>query len=307
MIEEKLPLISILIANYNNGIYIDKAINSVLIQTYRNFEIIIVDDFSTDNSRDIYNKYKDDLRINFFYNDKNYGCGYTKARCINESKGIYCGFLDPDDTLESNAVSSVYEKISSNNELSLVTSRHRVCDVDFKQLSISKQNKHLNTGETYFTSNNFLVTAFTLFSKNKYMMTNGINIQLKRAVDQDLYYKLEEVGSISFLNEVLYNYRNVEGSLAIGKNSLKAKYWHALVIKDTFNRRKSNGVTNISNDALNKVFEDLFIWKTIDKIENREVCLSLYFIFKSFMVRPLHNIKYKLSLLRRCVFNKSKI
>jgi hypothetical protein len=182
-----------------------------------------------------------------------------------------------------------------------------VCDKNLNEVSISLLNKELNSNETYFTSNDFLVTAFTLFSKKKYTMTNGINIQLKRAVDQDLYYKLEEVGSISFLNEVLYNYRNVEGSLATGKNSLKAKYWHALVIKDTFNRRKSNGVTNISNDALNKVFEDLFIWKTIDKIENREVCLSLYFIFKSFMVRPLHNIKYKLSLLRRCVFNKSKI
>ena len=137
-------------------------------------------------------------------------------------------------------------------------------------------------------------------------MTSGINIELKRSVDQDLYYKLDEVGSINFLNEVLYNYRKLEGGLASGKNSLKAKYWHALVINDTYYRRKKNGLSNISKDELNKVFEDYFIWKAIDKIEERSFCLGVFFILKSIVVRPLHNITYKVSLLKKLIFKNFK-
>ena len=132
-----------------------------------------------------------------------------------------------------------------------------------------------------------------------------INKSLKRAVDQDLYYKLEEVGSITFINKPLYKYRQHSNSLSTNHSSLKAKYWHALVTKDTYYRRKKNKLPNISKDELNKVFEDLYIWKTIDKTENHHFCLSIFFIFKSFAVRPLYNLKYKLSLLWRCFIRKT--
>ena len=121
-----------------------------------------------------------------------------------------------------------------------------------------------------------------------------------------MYYKLDEVGSISFINKPLYKYRQHSSSLSTTKySSLKAKYWHALVIEVTYFRRKKNKFPNISKNELNKVFEDLYIWKAIEKIENKSLCISVYFIFKSFIVRPLHNIKYKLSLLKRSIFIKS--
>ena len=88
-------LFSILIANYNNGRYLQEAIDSVLAQTYTNWEIVLVDDKSTDQSFEIYEKYKDDYRFRFFYNDQNMGCGYTKRRCVSMAKGDLCGFLDP--------------------------------------------------------------------------------------------------------------------------------------------------------------------------------------------------------------------
>ena len=64
---EKTPLFSVLIANYNNGKYLQEAVDSVLAQTYTNWEIIIVDDKSTDNSAEVYNQYKDDSRFHIYY------------------------------------------------------------------------------------------------------------------------------------------------------------------------------------------------------------------------------------------------
>lgn len=69
----KEPLFSILIANYNNGKYIKEAIDSVYIQDYSNWEIIIVDDASTDNSKEIYSEFINNPRIRVFYNEKNRG------------------------------------------------------------------------------------------------------------------------------------------------------------------------------------------------------------------------------------------
>ena len=74
------PLFSVLIANYNNGRFLQQAIESVLTQTYSNWEIVIVDDASSDNSFDIYDKYKDDNRFVFKFNEKNEGCGSPKRR-----------------------------------------------------------------------------------------------------------------------------------------------------------------------------------------------------------------------------------
>lgn len=77
------PLFSVLIANYNNGNYISECLESVLKQTYQNFEIIIVDDASTDTSLNIIQKYIDqDNRIKIYNNDKNYGAGYSKKDAL---------------------------------------------------------------------------------------------------------------------------------------------------------------------------------------------------------------------------------
>ena len=91
------PLFSVLIANYNNGKYLMDAIESVRQQTYTNWEIILVDDSSTDNSHELYKELEQDERIHIFLNNQNRGCGYTKHRCAELANGEICGFLDPDD------------------------------------------------------------------------------------------------------------------------------------------------------------------------------------------------------------------
>jgi len=92
----KKPLVSIMMPAYNAGKYIRRAIESVLVQTYENWELIIVDDCSTDNTYEIAASYKD-RRIRIFRNDVNIGPGPSRNEAIKNSRGEWLAYLDADD------------------------------------------------------------------------------------------------------------------------------------------------------------------------------------------------------------------
>lgn len=93
---EMNELVSIIMPNYNCGKYVAETIESVLAQTYENWELIFVDDCSTDNSMDIVKSFQDD-RIRIFQNEKNSGAAITRNRALQEAKGRWIAFLDSDD------------------------------------------------------------------------------------------------------------------------------------------------------------------------------------------------------------------
>ena len=127
------PLVSIITPLYNCEKYIEETIQSVINQTYKNWEMIIVDDCSKDKGVEIVEKYqKLDSRIKLYRNEKNQGVSYTRNRAIGLSKGKYIAFLDSDDLWkkeklekqisfmeENNIVLSYtgYEKINSDGSL----------------------------------------------------------------------------------------------------------------------------------------------------------------------------------------------
>ena len=89
--------IDIIIPNYNNEEFLDKSIGSVLKQSFKNWKIYVVDDNSTDNSRDILKKYKKNKKIKIFYLKKNMGPSYSRNYAISKSKSELIAFLDSDD------------------------------------------------------------------------------------------------------------------------------------------------------------------------------------------------------------------
>ena len=91
--------VSVVTASYNYQDYIKEAIQSVLNQTYKDLELIIVDDCSTDNSVQVINSYKDD-RIKLFVNEKNLGLQKTVKRGIENASGEWIVFLESDDILK---------------------------------------------------------------------------------------------------------------------------------------------------------------------------------------------------------------
>ena len=239
------PLFSVLIANYNNGCFLQDAIDSVEAQSYTNWEIILVDDKSTDNSFEIYEKYKDDNRFHVYYNEENKGCGYTKHRCAEMANGDICGFLDPDDTLQFKALEVMVSCHLAHPDASMVYSRLNCVDLDMHVLRTTSLQP-IPAGESLLTFPCW--SSFVAFKRDAYLKTEGIDASARRAVDNDLCYKLEEVGAVLSVNKVLYNYRIATGNnISMGDNAYKAFAWQLQMVANACKRR---GIESKMEDVL---------------------------------------------------------
>lgn len=229
-------LFSILIANYNNGRYLQEAIDSIFAQTYSNWEVIIVDDKSTDNSQQIYDRYVGDTRFHFYYNEENKGCGYTKKRCAELANGEFCGFLDPDDVLLPNALEVSVFALEHNPEASLTMSRYYICN-DCMEILQKSRLLQLPPNESYLEHMDYLPEQFASFRKASYLASGGINQLCFAGVDQDLYFHLEEQGKIVVIDEFTYKYRLCNDSVSHGKNAFRASYWNTIARYEACIRR----------------------------------------------------------------------
>ena len=90
-------LVSIIMPSYNTAKFISETIESVLVQTYTNWELIIVDDCSTDNTDEVVKSFLSDNRIKYITNEKNSGAAVSRNRALREAKGKWIAFLDSDD------------------------------------------------------------------------------------------------------------------------------------------------------------------------------------------------------------------
>ena len=90
------PRVSVILPCYNGAQWIGQAIESVLAQTYKDFELLVIDDGSTDNSREIVSSYLHDRRVHYIYQE-NRGFSGAINRGIKESKGDFIGFIGQDD------------------------------------------------------------------------------------------------------------------------------------------------------------------------------------------------------------------
>jgi len=229
-----MPLFSILLANYNNSSFLVECLESIYKQSYTNWEIIFIDDYSTDNSLDVIDSYKGkDSRIKVFVNEENKGCGFTKARCIQLASGEICGFLDTDDALMPNALETMVQKHIEHPNAAIVYSRHYHCNRELKIKDISPDD----TGKFVLQLTTPLINHFASFKKRIYDQTSGIDTYMKRAVDQDLYLKLEEKGAVIFIPEVLYLYRHNTNSISLNNNEYKAQAWHIYANANACKRR----------------------------------------------------------------------
>jgi glycosyltransferase involved in cell wall biosynthesis len=228
---------SILVAQFNNGRFFKNFYDSIIKQSYKNWEVIIVDDCSTDNSIDLIEQLiKSDSRFKLYKNEINRGCGYTKRRCAELATGEICGFVDPDDAITYDAVEVMIQTHLDHPEISLAHSCYYFCDENLNVTNIGKSSKSVTVSK-YFTNLDVSVTSFTSFKKLFYDKTEGINSKLIRAVDQDLILKLSETGPFEFINQPLYFYRIHSGGISTNENGIKSFYMFLKVISDTEVRR----------------------------------------------------------------------
>lgn len=235
-----MPLFSVLIANHNHGDYLMDAIESVKAQTYTRWEIVIVDDDSTDNSLELYTELEKDPRIRIFRNNENRGCGYTKRRCLEMAQGELCGFLDADDCLVENALEVMAEAHRSHPDCSLIYSQMYFVDPQLKIIAVSEHQRALLPGETFLTCHGIgVISHFVTFKKACYDKTEGMDESLRIAEDVDLYFKLEEVGETLFIPMPLYYYRIDTGCNVslVDCNRAKTLGWEVLARAAACKRR----------------------------------------------------------------------
>lgn len=238
-------------AHYNNAKYLDAAIQSVLAQTYLNWEIIIVDDASTDDFEDVILQYKHNKKIRILRNDKNMGCAYTKCKCAQEASGKLAAFLDPDDALHPDAIGIMVNAHHQKPDCSIIHSTHYICNDKLEVLKVADYPKALPVNTPYLLVNDGSIHHFASFKKSCYNRTSGIapKREIDKAIDQDLYYLLEEEGSVFFINQPLYYYRIHSGSISNAGNEATTMKAHYAIVEEACLRRINKLKQGTKTDA----------------------------------------------------------
>jgi len=229
---------SVLVANYNNGKFFRDCYQSILAQTYSDWEVIILDDKSTDNSLQIIREIiGDDSRFRIFENGKNEGVGVIKAKLIELAAGDICGFVDPDDAILPTTIENAMTVFEKEEKTVLSYSRFMKCDKDLNPLAPSQSARQVVNKDPYFFNCPIVINHFVCFRRAVYQQTEKINPVLRISEDQDLYLKMYEKGDVKFINDTNYLYRTHAGGISQDENREKSYQYWGKVIWDSMQRR----------------------------------------------------------------------
>jgi glycosyltransferase involved in cell wall biosynthesis len=210
------PKVSICLPNYNLAPYLPEAIESVLRQSYTNFEFIIIDNCSTDNSRDIIQQYAErDPRIRFSVNDHNVGMVNNLNLCLQHAKGDYIKYLLSDDILDSPiALEKMVAVLDADSDIALVATARNVID----DRSIIRQVlSEYRTSSSYVGTD--IIQECLIDQKNKigepsvvlFRKKNagrGFDSRYRQMVDLEMWFHILEQGNFAYIDEPLCSFRS---------------------------------------------------------------------------------------------------
>lgn len=252
--------ISIILPCYNAEKHIERCINSVLNQTYRNIELIIIDDGSKDTTLEILNKFKGaNARVKII-SKENTGVSDSRNIGIEKSTGDYIMFIDSDDFYEPNTVEILYKAIMQS-KASIVRGSCQRCKKNekIKEHEISKFNsQNINKIVEGILNGDISCYVWLLIIKKEILKQYNIKFDKKLKIMEDtlFYIKLLEKERIYFLDEVVYNYvendksatGNVENTKNIYDEMLKAEI---KIIEELKNNNLWND--DLKNIAIRKI------------------------------------------------------
>lgn len=245
---------SILIANYNNGRFFKTCYDSIVKQTYNNWEAIILDDKSTDNSLEIIKDLiKNDNRFKLYEQPKNEGVGVVKSKLIELATGDICGFVDPDDAIKKTALASAINEFQKNSGTVLTYSRFIKCDEFLNEVEVSQSAKQVVNDDPFFFNCPIKINHFVCFRRDVYLRTEKMNSKLKISEDQDLYLKMYEKGNVKFIDEANYLYRAHAGGISQNENKKKSYEYWGEAIWLTMKRR---GLKTINGNAIPETYHN---------------------------------------------------
>lgn len=212
-----IPRVSVLMSAYNVAPYIGIAIESILNQTYRDYEFVIIDDFSQDGTWDIIQEYAlKDNRIMPIRNERNQGISTCCNIGIGYARGEYIVRMDADDWSYPSRIEKQVGHMEMNPNVVISGGTMDVCD---ENLNVKNQRKYRLTDDeirkNIFYFNPFCHPA-TIYRSDALRRTKGY-CKLRTAIDYELYFQLGLVGSFSNLSDTLIKYRVNKGSISISK------------------------------------------------------------------------------------------
>lgn len=256
--------VSVIVPVYNAEEYLEKCIESILSQTLRNIEIILINDGSKDSSGSICEKYKEiDERINVIHIE-NAGVSNARNIGIKNSTGEYIVFCDSDDYVNKKWCEKLYNSARMNPECMVVCginihNQRKKCNIIEKLIINSNENiSYINKSDFYilFKNNIFNGPCNKIFQRD-ILIKNNIRYDVNLSLGEDMLFNLEYLNKIKdkiiVLNECLYNY------ILTDKESLDNKYYTNLF--DIYDRLYSELYKSMKiNKCDMNIYEKLY-WK----------------------------------------------
>lgn len=205
-----IPIISVCIPAFNAAEYLRQAVESVLAQSHRNFEIVIVDNCSTDQTValvDVLVKESNGC-IRFYKNDRNIGLVGNLNKCLEYANGVYIKFLMSDDILLPGCLEQMATGLDTNQSVTLVASSRLIIDEHGRELSISRYSnttvvisgKRAIT-ECLFGRNYIGEPTAVMFRKSD--LKGGFREDMPQVLDMDMWFRLMESGDLLYMAEPL--------------------------------------------------------------------------------------------------------
>ena len=239
--------VSIITPTFNSERFIAETIVSVQAQTYQDWEMIIIDDCSTDRTAEIVASFQEkDSRIKYFYNSTNKGSAFSRNLALQKAKGKWIAFLDSDDLWLPEKLEKQIEFMTKNN---FHFSYTNYCEIDEN----SKETGILITGPKVIT--NKLMKAYcwpgcltVMYDAEKVGIMQTVDIKINE--EYALWIKIAKKLNCYLLDENLAKYRRHNNSLT-SQSYFKLIKWHYLMFRKSENR---NAVSSLILTLVNIIF-----------------------------------------------------
>jgi glycosyltransferase involved in cell wall biosynthesis len=209
-----LPKVSICLPVYNGESYLKDAIESALQQSFTDFELLIGDDCSTDNSEVIAKSYAEkDSRIIYWRNDANKGLFGNYNECMNRASGEYIKPYAQDDMFEPNILAEMLKQFEQNPEITLIACARRIVDPDNTLIKIQSEfaEDKLMSGEDIVRSglttlSNGIGEPSTVMFPTR-LLGEGFDTTLHHLGDMEYWFRLALAGKFLYMSQVLCSFR----------------------------------------------------------------------------------------------------
>ena len=215
------PVVSIITPAYNCGKYIEATIKSVLDQSFIDWEMIIVDDFSSDNTVEVVERYsKQDKRIILLKQERNLGCAKARNKGLKEAKGRYITFLDGDDLLDPNYLKFQLKFIKDNGPI-VTASYRRLAPNSLSEFIVPDESTYKKTLK------GCALSCLTTMYDREVLGDRFFNEEMRKNEDFAFWLGILKEGYVAKGNkEVLATYRILKTSKSHNKIKFIKHMWY---------------------------------------------------------------------------------